>query len=430
MLEIPINIKRHAFQFKLIEGIKKKGSCSVGELIKEVIEDLISECLQVLVKHGIIKKCKFNWIDNKQYGYPIFLYGYSELNTKYLDWGRAEIEITSDKKAHKGISVIPGGILKWLIPEEVNPYARPVWLAEGLTLDYLKSVVVKTKELKTIRKHFVRLQHLGIQMDALTDLASSFPHPHSCSEEFLLPYLDETAGQLWLQFVCRVCGKSHMCECFRNANDKHLLVAHEEKGCYSTGGWPHKFIKLCQISTYKDNICHACSDKWLEISYCSTIHRSKSELYFGPYISRTSIEKGIDQRDAENEVRDSFGIPRLGEGWVSETTLFYIVKSLYPNHEVIHQGSPEWVGRQRLDIYVPHLNIAIEYQGPQHYEPIEYFGGEDGLSRTKERDKRKRDLCIKNGVTLVYFRYNEDVTRKIVKAKMKKAVNGEKKVVY
>lgn len=61
----------------------------------------------------------------------------------------------------------------------------------------------------------------------------------------------------------------------------------------------------------------------------------------------------------------------------------------------------------RLDVYIPSLNIAIECQGEQHYRPIKYFGGEQTLIKTQERDKRKETLCRENGVKLIYYSNQE-----------------------
>ncbi len=57
------------------------------------------------------------------------------------------------------------------------------------------------------------------------------------------------------------------------------------------------------------------------------------------------------------------------------------------------------------------MNLAIEYQGMQHYQSVEFFGGEEGLRNTKDRDKRKVELCQRNRVELVYFRYEKKLAR-------------------
>lgn len=69
----------------------------------------------------------------------------------------------------------------------------------------------------------------------------------------------------------------------------------------------------------------------------------------------------------------------------------------------ISQYNPNWLGRQRIDFYIPRYNVAIECQGEQHFKPIEYFGGEENFQENIERDDRKRRLCEENGVRLLYF---------------------------
>ena len=115
-------------------------------------------------------------------------------------------------------------------------------------------------------------------------------------------------------------------------------------------------------------------------------------------------------RDCVNETRVAVGLPRIGEGWVSETELYHQIKSLLPNETVRHHGRPEWIGRQHLDVWIPSRNIAFEYHGQQHFEAVEFFGGETGLAATRQRDKRKRSLCERNGVRLVEVSYNEALT--------------------
>lgn len=67
----------------------------------------------------------------------------------------------------------------------------------------------------------------------------------------------------------------------------------------------------------------------------------------------------------------------------------------------------KWLGRQSLDFYLPDLNLAIECQGIQHFEPKEFFGGDDGLAETVERDNRKLKKCLSNNIAMLYVVDNE-----------------------
>ncbi|RWI33314.1 MAG: hypothetical protein EOR30_32015 [Mesorhizobium sp.] len=116
---------------------------------------------------------------------------------------------------------------------------------------------------------------------------------------------------------------------------------------------------------------------------------------------------------AENAFRRDRGIPEIGRGWVNEVALYDLVLSIFP--DAVHQWRPAFLGQQSVDIYVSSLRLAIEYQGQQHYEAIDLFGGVDGLAATKARDKRKRDILAMNGVRLVEWHYSTLVTEENAK---------------
>jgi len=64
----------------------------------------------------------------------------------------------------------------------------------------------------------------------------------------------------------------------------------------------------------------------------------------------------------------------------------------------------------RFDFYLPEHNVCIEYQGRQHYEPVDFFGGVSGLENRQYRDKIKEEYCIDNNIQLLKIRYDEDVS--------------------
>lgn len=114
-------------------------------------------------------------------------------------------------------------------------------------------------------------------------------------------------------------------------------------------------------------------------------------------------------RDAENAVREDKGLPKVGEGWVSETELYYLVKYRYSDVDVIIHYTDDWLGGQHLDIFIRDLNIAFEYQGRQHFEPVEFFGGEEAFKEVQKRDKEKKEKCKKKGIRLFYVLENYDI---------------------
>ena len=68
-----------------------------------------------------------------------------------------------------------------------------------------------------------------------------------------------------------------------------------------------------------------------------------------------------------------------------------------------------------FDFYIPDANICIEFNGLQHYKPIEYFGGKKEFEKRKINDKIKQDYCIENSIELIKIKYNDDVEVKIQK---------------
>ncbi len=112
---------------------------------------------------------------------------------------------------------------------------------------------------------------------------------------------------------------------------------------------------------------------------------------------------------AEEAFRRERSIPEIGRGWVSEVALLDLVRSIWPS--AVHQWRPVFLGMQSVDIYVPELGLAIEYQGQQHYEPIALFGGQEGFQLARSRDEKKRTILAHHGVPLLEWRYDIPITR-------------------
>ena len=57
------------------------------------------------------------------------------------------------------------------------------------------------------------------------------------------------------------------------------------------------------------------------------------------------------------------------------------------------------------DFYLPVNNLFIEYQGIQHYKPIDFFGGEKSFKKQQKNDEIKRIYAKKNSIELLEISY-------------------------
>jgi len=61
-----------------------------------------------------------------------------------------------------------------------------------------------------------------------------------------------------------------------------------------------------------------------------------------------------------------------------------------------------------FDFYLPDYNLIIEYDGQQHFKPIEIFGGEKDFTQRKINDIIKNNYCLANNIKLLRVSYKED----------------------
>ncbi len=118
-------------------------------------------------------------------------------------------------------------------------------------------------------------------------------------------------------------------------------------------------------------------------------------------------------KDIENDFRSSLGIRFREFGSDSEATVYYFVNKYLPTHNIMLQYSPDWLKPQRIDLFIKELNLAIEYQGEQHFFAIEYYGGEAAFKKHQENDAKKYLLCEATGIKLEYINYSENIGLKV-----------------
>ncbi|WP_322370341.1 zinc-ribbon domain-containing protein [Bacillus cereus] len=96
-------------------------------------------------------------------------------------------------------------------------------------------------------------------------------------------------------------------------------------------------------------------------------------------VSNRSKEKGTGCPDCDVERKSSF----------NEKVILFYLKSLF--HDIQENYHPDFLKKMELDIYIPSLSLAIEYDG-------EYF------HKNASRDIKKNELCFKNGIDVIRIR--------------------------
>ena len=126
-------------------------------------------------------------------------------------------------------------------------------------------------------------------------------------------------------------------------------------------------------------------------------------------------EHGEFWQTPDNHIKGK-GCPNCSQSKLESSTKEFLIKN---GIEFVEQKGFSWLkykNPMKLDFYLPNYNVAIECQGIQHFEPIEYFGGDNGFEYNIAKDIKKANLCSKNKIGLLYYsneKYNEHLGKKV-----------------
>jgi hypothetical protein len=215
-------------------------------------------------------------------------------------------------------------------------------------------------------------------------------------------------------------------ECRNIHGDKYILdnvVYYNQKSaivpiCRKHGEW----VTSADAFIHSKIGCPKCAHKYMSRSQdefileCMRLHGDKYDLSKIIYKNkRTRITPICKIHGEWNTIAHSFvcgsGCPKCkkskGEGIV-QTILKE--KCIAYDFQKKFDGCISENGKSlKFDFYLPHENICIEYDGEQHYRPVEHFGGKNGFIRIKMRDSIKNDYCKNNNIRLFRVSYTMSV---------------------
>jgi hypothetical protein len=286
---------------------------------------------------------------------------------------------------------------------------------------------LSSKKLKTKTNNILRLNHLDIppstfgkavcfaeEMPRLEQpfIANPRPGPRSNGFEFGID------GFEFASFDHVVTGERQFCACAKYSHLKMLKNAKDLLPRYVDNSWPQQVVNLLTDANYREDACHLCIVNRSGLEAAVDCYGDALQEFVVPYTNQLILTHGIDKATARSEVQKALGLSR----WIREAEMYSIVKELFPKETILREASPTWLGRQRLDVFLPNICLAIEYQGEQHYRAIKAFGGDLALQRNIERDSLKRQLCEENAVHLVEIRYDEPLTLPFLRQKLQRFI--------
>lgn len=131
------------------------------------------------------------------------------------------------------------------------------------------------------------------------------------------------------------------------------------------------------------------------------------------------------------DIKDGTWCPICNFPGKTQKLLVNIIKQIYAGHEVLQNFKEfDWLrtvkhGKQELDIYIPDLRIAIEYDGEQHFKPMRYKNKKkmlEKLNRTKYLDKLKNKKIKQHRDDIKYFirfSYKDKIDKENIIIKLK-----------
>lgn len=261
--------------------------------------------------------------------------------------------------------------------------------------------------------------------------------------EYICPehgVITQKASSHLMGFGCKYCGYANNSEKQRMTQEIFIQKAkeiHGDKYDYSKTKYINSNTKICiicpehgefwqtagnHLSGHGCDKCGGTSTNTLEdfIQKAKSAHGEKYDYSKVEYINNNTKVCIICPKHGEfwqtpDKHFQGRGCPFCRESINEEKCRSFLQEK---NIDFIQEKTFDWLvdkGLLKLDFYIPKYNLAIEYQGEQHFHIIKKFGGKEDLQKRKYRDNLKKDLCLEHGINIEYITYNEKTIDKLIK---------------
>jgi len=123
-------------------------------------------------------------------------------------------------------------------------------------------------------------------------------------------------------------------------------------------------------------------------------------------------EHGIFKQKPHSHLQ-GYGCSKCNDSRGEKEISSYLINNNIKYEQQYKFNECKFINALPFDFYLIDYNICIEYDGLQHFKPIEYFGGEKTFNKIKINDKIKNKYCMDNNIKLIRIKYNENIQKKL-----------------
>jgi very-short-patch-repair endonuclease len=188
-----------------------------------------------------------------------------------------------------------------------------------------------------------------------------------------------------------------------------------QKNALSSGKHKHPTKGTERDQETKNKIGLQVLNAWASLSESELdSRRQKSKAQWD---SMTEDQKALIRQSANNAVRNA---SKTG----SKLEKFLLNKLLNNGYRVeFHKEQMLSNTKLHIDLFLPTMNIAIEVDGPSHFEPV---WGDDALVRNQRYDTKKNGLLVGKGIKLLRVKQTKDFSNaraSIIYERLVEAIN-------
>lgn len=167
--------------------------------------------------------------------------------------------------------------------------------------------------------------------------------------------------------------------------------------------------------------CYGSKRKTMDvfINESEKIHNKEYDYSLVEYINNETKVKiickkhGIFEQRPINHIYKNYGCPIC-----SESKGEINIKNILEKNNIIFVQQKRFNDCRNkkplpFDFYLPNHNFCIEFDGRQHFESIDRWGGLIGYEERIKIDEIKNEYCEKNNIKLLRIKYSDNIQEKI-----------------